>query len=165
MTDLRFSPQFYSQRDPHWSWRPLGPGPKRIGDIGCTTTCLGMLADLDPQLTSDRISRANGYTTKQQYPKLAPQLILWSQAAQALGMGFDGRYSSYDNDKVLKTISAYGACLVEVDFDGIVATPNDRHWVVFLGNKQLFDPWSLKGMREPTSKYPKLKGFVVLRPQ
>jgi len=41
-----------------------------------------------------------------------------------------------------------------------VATPSDRHWVLYIGNHQLIDPWT--GTIKPTSSYPLVKGYAII---
>jgi chromosome segregation ATPase len=43
----------------------------------------------------------------------------------------------------------------------VVSTPSDRHWVLYIGNHQLIDPWT--GTIKPTSSYPLVKGYAIIQ--
>ncbi len=142
-----------SQRDPRWSGIKIGDTDLTLGGYGCTLTCIAMMAGINPDDVMRRLKAVGG---------LQGALVIWTKIHEAMPwMDFVWRGTSYDNDKVKQAISDNGACLVEVDFDGIIATPNDRHWVLYVGNQLCNDPWV--GQQVATSKYPIQKGYAVVK--
>ena len=145
--------QIYNQRDVRWKDIPLGTGNLTIGEAGCTITSVGMLADITPDEVNIRLLSVGGYAHT--------NLIIWSKIKAAIPwLEHEWRGYIYDNDKVSKAIADNGGCLVEVDFDGTPRT-SDRHWVTFIGNKKMYDPWT--GTEEATSKYPILTGYSIIK--
>jgi hypothetical protein len=129
-----------SQNDLKWKYKQLGTSPKSIGSHGCTITCLSMLADVTPDFTNQRMNAVKGYANG--------NLVIWSKVPEALpNLKFIKRVNGYNNPEVAANLP----CLVEVDGAPIGGY---RHWVVFVGNKQLYDPWDGKvkhtGMYRPT---------------
>lgn len=147
-----------SQRDPRWRDIKLGFGSTTIGDYGCTCTSLAMLAGLTPIEVNNRLKSVNGYAGKNK------NLIIWSKINEAIPwLEFEWRGYGYEPERIKSAQEKNGICLVEVDFDGIVSTPNDRHWVAYKGNKKISDPWTwpVIGL-EGTSKYPLWKGYSII---
>lgn len=142
------------QRDPRWKDKKIGNSSSSLGGYGCTLTCLAMKAGTTPDVVDDALTAVGGFQV---------DMILWPKINETnLGLRFPdmGRHYAYDNDLVLKEIADSGSCLVEVDFDGVITTPNDRHWVLFIGNQRCYDPWT--GNEVATSKYPLRKGFCII---
>lgn len=148
-----------SQRDSKWAGIPLGSSTTTtIGSHGCTITGIAILAGLTPDEVNRRILAVGGYQNG--------NLVIWSKIKEAIPwLEFEWRNYTYegdaDNNRVKDTISKYGACLVEVDYDGKISTPRDSHWVVYIGNQRMIDPWT--GIEKPTSYYPIVKGFAVIK--
>ena len=142
-----------SQRDKRWGSKKLGFSNVTIGGYGCLITCLAIQANTTPDKVNEILKANNGYANL--------NLVIWAEVNNIPGLEFEWRGWTYDNNKVLETIEKYGSCIVEVDFDGIVATPKDSHFVLFIGNKQLIDPWT--GKIEPTSKYRIIKSYVIIK--
>ena len=143
----------YGQRDPRWASQKIGKSSSTIGLYGCTITAIAMIADLTPDEVNTRLTAVNGYQV---------DLILWSKINEAIPcLKFEWRGYQYDNAKVKKAIDENGVCLVEVDFDGSIATPRDRHWVLYKGSQRLCDPWT--GREAATSKYPRTTGYAVIK--
>lgn len=143
-----------AQRDTRWKDLKIGASNSTIGNFGCAITCLAMLANTTPDIINNHLTTAHGYLEDR---------IIWSTLNKTnCGLTFpdNGRKYSYDNKGVLQAIKDNGGCLVEVDFDGVISTPNDRHWVLFIGNNKAYDPWT--GTEISTSKYPILKGYCVI---
>ena len=140
-----------SQRDPRWSSVPLGNSKTTtIGSHGCLIVNLGILAGLDPLEVNARLLSVNGYANT--------NLVIWAKIKEAIPhLEFIERGYVYNNDKVKQAISDYGGCLVEVDAAKI---GGDKHWVVYIGDKQMIDPWY--GVIKPTSEYPAV-GFTVIK--
>lgn len=140
-----------SQRDPKWNRKKLGFGQTTIHSYGCTITSLASLLDLTPDVVNDKLKEVGGYAGTNK------NLIIWSKIDEAFdNASFKFRGYEYDNFKVKAAIEAYGGCLVEVDGKPIGAP---THWVLYIGNQKLMDPWV--GKIEPTSKY-KPTGFAII---
>jgi len=143
-----------SQRDPHWSNVPLGFSNLTIGGYGCTITCISMLACLNPDEVNARLKAVNGFSNG--------NLVIWTKIKEAIPwLEFEWRGYSFDNERVKGAIDTYGACLVEVDFDGKIATPSDKHWVLYKGDQKMIDPWT--GVEKSTGWYPLIKGFAIIK--
>lgn len=139
-----------SQRDSRWGELYIGNSKSKIKDFGCAIVCLAMLADTTPDIVESKLS-------------FSVDRIIWTSINNTdLPIRFPdmGRNYVYDNDKVKEAINKNGGCLVEVDFDGIITTKNDRHWILYVGNGKAYDPWT--GTEISTSKYPIVKGFCII---
>lgn len=144
------------QRDPRWAKQQLGTSNTTIGSHGCTITCLAMLIGTTPDVVNRKLSQLpkdkNGNTG---FAK--GNLVVWSRVPEAFpNLTFVKRVSYYDNEDVKANIP----CLVEVDFDNSPVVDN-RHWVLFIGNKRLNDPWT--GSERATSVYTILKGYAIYK--
>lgn len=145
-----------NQRDPRWSRIALGTSNTTIGSHGCTITCIAMLAGTTPDVVNKRFKALpkdkNGNTGFAN-----GNLVVWTRIREAFpDLEFRWRSYTYNNDVIKTNVPT----MVEVDFDGSPRS-NDSHWVVFIGNKQLLDPWY--GKQRPTSSYPILKGYALVK--
>jgi flagellar biosynthesis chaperone FliJ len=143
-----------SQRDARWKDIKIGNSTSSIGSYGCTLVCLSMLAGTTPDVVNAFLTAVDGFLVDR---------IIWAKINETkLGLHFPdmGRQYSYNDVAVREAIERNGGCLVEVDYDGVVATPSDRHWVLYIGNHQLIDPWT--GTIRPTSSYPLVKGYAII---
>jgi hypothetical protein len=139
-----------NQRDKLWKDIKINNTSSTIGGYGCTLTCLAMLTDTTPDVIVSKL-------------KFSDDKIIWTSINNTdLSIRFPdmGRHYSYDNDLVKQTIKDNGGCLVEVDFDGVIKTPNDRHWILYIGDGRALDPWTGKNI--PTDTYPIVKGFCII---
>lgn len=146
--------EILSQRDSRWKNVQINGTSSTIGNYGCTLTCLAMLADTTPDVVNSKLMAVGGFSK---------DLIVWTAINKTdLPIRFPdmGRAYSYDNDKVKEAIEKNGGCLVEVDFDGVISTPNDRHWILFVGNGKAYDPWT--GTEISTAKYKIIKGYCLI---
>ena len=137
----------YSQRDNRWRNQKFGKNGT-IGSLGCTLTCISMLLDLAPDQVAKRLDEVKAFTGN---------FLIWTRLKAAYPqLQFIKRVRTYDNADVKANIP----CLVEVDFDG---TPrkDDRHWVLFVGNKRAYDPWL--GKEISTSHYTPLLGYSIVK--
>ena len=138
----------FSQRDKRWVNHKIGETNSTLGRYGCTITCLAMMAELSPDITESKLD-------------FQKDLILWqSISKEKLGLEFVWRGYIYDNQVVKETIEEFGACLVEVDWDGSSKTTG-KHWVLFIGNGRMIDSYT--GKECSTSKYPLLTGFAIIK--
>lgn len=143
-----------SQRDSRWANTLLGDSnTSTIGGYGCTITCITVMynayagTNLTPADVNSRMKDEGAFQN---------DLVLWDKVGKALpGLKFEWRGYNYENDKVAANLP----CLVQVDFDGRIATPNDKHWVLYIGNKRMVDPWT--GHEIDTSKYPIATGYAI----
>ena len=143
-----------SQRNPKWGEITIGHSTSKIKDFGCTLTALAILADTTPDVVNAFLTAVGGFSVDR---------IIWTKINETkLGLHFPdmGRQYVYNDVAVREAIEKNGGCLVEVDYDGVVATPSDRHWVLYIGNHQLIDPWT--GTIKPTSSYPLVKGYAII---
>ena len=138
-----------NQRDPRWARQQLGTSNTTIGSHGCTITCIAMLVGTTPDVVNKELKRVGAFANG--------NLVIWSKVPIAFPqLIFVKRVNSYNNADVLANLP----CLVEVDFDGSPVTFGN-HWVLFIGNKRLLDPWT--GQNRPTSSYSILKGYSVFK--
>jgi len=133
----------YSQRD--IAWKSLLMGSGNIGNYGCLITCIGMLCNLTPKEVNEKIKSVKGYEGN---------MVIWGKLSTAIpGLSFIKRVKSYNNSDVLANLP----CAVEVDGSPI---GGDKHWVLYIGNKKMLDPWT--GTERPTSAYTPV-GYAVMK--
>lgn len=143
----------YSQNDPRWKGLKIGKSDSTLGRYGCTISCLGMLVNLNPLETNDLLTKAESFNG---------DLIVWSRVELALPqLKFVKRGKTTDFQTIDDYVAEYGGCLVEVDFDGVIDTPADFHWVVYRPEGKLWDPWT--GQEFPRSKYKIVKGYSLFK--
>lgn len=133
----------YSQRDWRWAFVKFGFGGGRFKDYGCTVTALTSLLgvagyNLTPPQVAEKLREKKAFSG---------DLLIWSRVQLAFPkVKFIWRGYKYENAKVKENIEKGNPTLVEVLLTG------HRHWVLFLGNQKMMDPWT--GKIESTSKYP-----------
>jgi hypothetical protein len=141
--------KIYSQRDIRWFWKKVGFGKGHFGSVGCTITALtGLLFvagyDLTPPQVAEKLRAVGGFVG---------DLILWVKVEKAFPkVKFVWRTYKYNNDEVKSVLAKGVPVLVEVLLGG------SRHWVLFLGDKMMSDPWV--GKVVPTSKYTPI-GYTI----
>lgn len=141
----------YSQRDSRWKDIPLGfpKAGQTIGGYGCTITSLGNLIDTAPDIINEKLKMVQGFQESS---------ILWTKINEAFPfLQFIWRGYTYENEKVLQAINDNKGCLVEVDGTPIGGL---RHWVLYIGNKKLIDPWD--GKEKETTTY-KAVGYSIIK--
>lgn len=140
--------QLLSQRDPRWRDIKLGfTTTTTIGSHGCTITCLAMISDTTPDYVNERLKAVKGYAQG--------NLVIWTKIPEALPqLQFIERGTVYNNDRVKNNLPA----LVEVNGLKIGGV---RHWVVFIGNQKIYDPWY--GNQNSTSFYTPLYGYALFK--
>lgn len=141
-----------SQRDPRWKDIKLGfrnPYTGKyvtIGTHGCTLTCLTMLLNAQgyketPATVNEKLKEVKAF--------VGP-LLYWSRVSLAFPrLKFTWRGYNYNNLRVAYYV--YGKkipVMVEVN-DAPIGAP--RHWVLYIGDRMLLDPWTGTGKR--TSVY------------
>jgi hypothetical protein len=129
-----------SQRDKRWGSKKLGFSDVTISGYGCTITSLAMMAGLTPDKVNEILKASGGYAQE--------NLVIWNKVSVIPNLTFNYRYYTYENAKVKQIIDTDGACLVEVDGKPIGGY---RHWLLYIGNKQLIDPWD--GQIKSTNSY------------
>lgn len=135
-----------SQRDNRWGNLKLGYSDTYIKDYGCTITCIAMIVGTTPDVVNTRLKAVNGFLGN---------LVIWAKIEQAFPGIKVRRVWSYNNDDVKKSIPNV---LVEVPAYPIGGY--GKHWVVFIGNQRLNDPWT--GLERATSDFPNPSGYCVL---
>lgn len=135
-----------SQRDLRWGGMYQGFSNLYIRDYGCTITCLAMIIGTTPDVVNQRLKAVNGFLGA---------LVIWGKIEEAFPGIKAKRVWSYDNTDVLANVPNV---LVEVPAYPIGGT--GKHWVVFIGNHRLNDPWT--GLERATSDFPNPSGYCVL---
>lgn len=151
----------FSQRDPKWANIKLGfpvkytdaDGKEKtytttIGQSGCTITSLSSLISYvyqetyTPDKVNEILKGVGGF--------VGP-LVLWSRIPLAFGkLKWIKRVYSYNNLETSYYVYVRKMpVLVEVNAAKIGAP---RHWVLFLGNQKMLDPWD--GTIKGTNTYP-----------
>lgn len=152
----------YSQNNNAWKGEMLGESNTTIGTHGCTITCVAMLAGIDPKEVNSRLRNGGGYAAPANAPT-QKNLILWTKIQACIPwLQFEWRGYSYtdeDNVKVAAAIAKNGGCLVAVDGTPIGGGSKDGHWVLYIGNQKMIDPWD--GKTKPTSSY-KATGYAII---
>lgn len=150
----------YSQNDSQWKSLKHGTSSSTIGATGCTITALSMMLhsigyEENPKTVNDKLTRNGGYASG--------NLIIWSAInkiwprAKWTWRGYS--YTDDDNAKVADAIKKYGSCLVAVNGAPIGGVARDGHWVLYVGNQRLIDPWD--GLEKPTSSYD-ATGYAII---
>jgi len=136
------------QRNPKWGKTKLGFSNLEIEDYGCTLTCLTMLinyidkADYTPEYVNTKLRAVKAFSGA---------LIIWARVPLAFpSIRFAGRGYNYSNLIVsnyvyLKRLPV----MVEVNAEAIGGL---YHWVLFIGERKIIDPWT--GTIRSTSTYP-----------
>lgn len=147
--------QIFSQRDGRWANDKMGTSGLKIYSWGCTITSIASLLCWagyieTPETVNRRLSANGGY-----YKDTA--LVLWGVVGRLWPkIKWIKRGYNYNNVEVAWYI--YGKktpVLVEVNGSKIGAY---RHWVLFLGDGKMADPWY--GTIKATSTYP-LTGYSL----
>lgn len=102
----------FSQRDLRWSWKKLGNSNVNIGNYGCAITVLGMLSNKAPDQVNELLKRNGGFAQG--------SLVIWNRAASLLGL----------------KVGTGLPTIAHVRGNGF-----PMHFVVWLGNNQIIDPW------------------------
>lgn len=139
-----------SQRDPKWGNLFLGTSNTYIKDYGCTITCIAMIVGTTPDVVNDRMKAVMGFANG--------NLVIWAKIEEAFPGIKINRVWTYDNNDVAANV---GHVMVEVPATPIGGT--GKHWVVYLGNQRLNDPWT--GTERPTADFPDPSGYCILTGQ
>jgi hypothetical protein len=127
-----------------WGKQLLGYSERStIGSEGCTITCLAMLLGTTPDVVNERLRAVSGFEA---------QRVVWDR----IGDAFPGVTARHVPSLDISEVETCVPCLVEVDGAPIGAV---RHWVVYLGNGRILDPWF--GAEGSLSRYRPLSYSVV----
>lgn len=145
--------KLFSQNDIRWKKIKLGFSSLTIGSSGCLITSIGMTIETSPDVVNTKLKAVKGFTGA---------LVIWNKIQSAFPqLKFVWRGPSYNNDSVLSQIKRNGFCLVETTSR---FNKNNKHWMVFIGNKRLLDPWT--GTERSTGAYNnllwRLSGFAAI---
>lgn len=135
-----------NQQDPRWASLGLGDGSTTIGYSGCTVSALGNILGLTPDVVNEKLKAVGGFLGA---------LIIWKKIEDAFPGVKINRVWSYNNDDVAAHVPNV---LVEVPAAPIGGSGS--HWVVYIGNHQLKDPWT--GTVRPTSDFPNPTGYCTI---
>jgi len=151
------NPLLLSQRDPKWANLPLGTSSSSIGYEGCLLTALGMKFGLTPDIINQRLNAVDGFLSPKGAHPSEKKLVIWKKLDEALpGVKFTYRHYQYNNEVVKQNLP----CLVEVNGAPIGGSV---HWVLYIGNQQLHDPFD--GKVKSTASYPQPLGFALVSGQ
>lgn len=134
-----------SQRDPRWGKIKLGFSETLIHNYGCTITSLSYILQTTPDIVNEKLKEVKGFKNN---------LVIWSAISQAFPKVEQASRVTTWNEKEVKNNLP---CMVEVDGSPIGAS---RHWVVYLGDNKLMDPWF--GDIRATSFY-KPTGYTIIK--
>jgi hypothetical protein len=144
----------YSQRDPRWANKKLGNSIYTIGTSGCVVTSLANLLSYfgyadTPDVVNDKLKRVNGFIGG---------LVVWSAVSKVYRkVKWIYRYYSYNNIKVAWYV--YGKHIpVIVKVDQSPAPGVQSHFVLYVGDRKLIDPWT--GTIKSTGVY-NAHGYVL----
>ena len=137
----------YSQRDTRWKDVEINGTKLTIGTDGCYLTCLGMVTDTTPDWVVKKIGFNGAQINYTGLDKIGLELVEKS--------------NTYDDVRVKEHIANNGFCVVRVDWDGSPKSTEDTHFVLFIGNKRMIDPWT--GNECATTKYPLLTGYRAFK--
>lgn len=136
---------YLSQRDSKWKDIKIGETNSTIGRYGCLITAIAIVTGTTPDVVNARLKEVKGFQD---------DLVIWSKIPEALpGVEFRKLSSTYDNNVVRANLP----CLVRVDGSPIGSS---QHWVVYIGNQQMIDPWF--GEIKPTSFYVP-NGYAIIK--
>lgn len=138
-----------NQRDPRWANIPVGSGEQTIGQIGCAISVIGNVLNKTPVEVNDALKAVSGFAQQ--------NLVIWDKIAEAFLGTKVTRVWTYNNDDVLKNIPN-----VIVEVPAIPIGGRGSHWVQYIGNEQLEDPWT--GTIRPTSDFPNPTGYCIIIP-
>ena len=140
----------YSQRDSRWRYDKLGFSTLTIGGYGCLITALAMMLKTfgyneTPKTVNQKLKANKGFVGA---------LLIWSAVPRIwTRVKFTKFAYSYNNIEVawyvyVKKIPV----IVKVHAPQIGAI---SHWVLYIGDRMMIDPWDGKGKR--TSTYTALR--------
>lgn len=137
------------QQDPNLKNIPLGDGSTTIGASGCTVSAIGDAINVTADIVNKFLQMIGGFQGA---------LVIWAKIAVAFPGITAYRYWTYNNDDVLAQLAKGNRVIVEVPAAPIGGTGS--HWVEYIGNGQLKDPWT--GHIRPTSDFPNPTGYCVI---
>jgi hypothetical protein len=133
--------QLLTQKDARWEGLKINGTQYTMAGYGCFITCVSMVADILPTEALKKLTFDGA-------------MLNWESIKN---IGLEPLYKGdWDNAKALQFVADNGQCITRVDFDGSDRT-DDTHFVVLIGNKRLYDPWT--GTERPTSSYTKYTGI------
>lgn len=142
-------PLLLSQRDERWGRLTLGTSDVTIASHGCTITVLAMRFRLTPDVVNTVMKAFGGYVDG--------NLVNWTKLNEAFpGISFVYRQREY-KDTYNELISQHLPCPIEVDASPI---GGNRHWVLYVGNGKIYDPWD--GKEKSATAY-RWTGFTLLK--
>lgn len=135
----------FSQRDPRWKNIKLGFSNLTIGGYGCTITSLAMLLNTcghkeTPKTVNEKLKARKGFVGA---------LLVWGAVEKEWNVKFVKRSQTYNNIEVAWYVYAKKMpVIVKVYAPQIGAI---SHWVLYVGDRYMIDPWTGKGL--PTKTY------------
>lgn len=137
----------FSQRDPRWAQKKLGNSIYTIGSQGCAITSIANLVSYfnysdSPDLVNDKLLKVGGFLGG---------LVIWNKVPLIYKrLTWVGRYYKYNNIQVAWYV--YGKRIpVIVHVDQSPSPGLQSHFVLYVGDRKLVDPWT--GTILPTATY------------
>ncbi len=135
----------YSQQDPQWKNKKIGPGPDTIGYIGCALTSLAMYASSwgfteTPATLNQKLTANGGFTSD--------ELLVWGAISslypQIQSTGLTLCNGNAPVSKINAALAAGQPVIVEVDYSPDPGL--QTHWVLLYAQKGdndylIQDPW------------------------
>lgn len=154
-----------SQKDPRWANIKLGTSHYYIWAKGCLITELAEILNTTPDVVNQRLNDlpvdAKGNTGFALDSTGQRCLVVWARIQEAFPEVTVRRVWEYNNEAVLSALTQHGeSVIVEVDATPIGGT--GRHWVRYIGEHKLHNPWDMPGSEQPTSTFPNPTGFAVI---
>lgn len=161
-------PKTYSQRDPKWGMKEMGTSGLLLKDWGCTFTCGVMLAQAFAKDISmgDALRKMNEVGGFNAYGSLD-----WRKFAEVLGLDFGYRWDTEADPKIkfervseitgfrhVERLASWGIPTIAFVDNNRDGKPN--HWVVYLGDGMVADPWD--GQIKPMSTFKHLYGYAIM---
>lgn len=123
----------------------VGFGNSPCSVVGCTISVIGDVLGVTPDVVNEKLKSVQGFSGS---------LVIWAKIEEAFPGVKINRVWSYNNDDVLAHVPNV---IVEVPATPIGGTGS--HWVNYIGNHQLKDPWT--GTIRPTSDFPNPTGYCT----
>lgn len=132
------------QLDDRWKNMYIGDGT--VGQYGCTISVCGNIIGVTPDVFLARMKAVNGFLGN---------LIIWAKIEEAFPGITIRRVWTYNNEDVKNNTPNV---IVEVPAWPIKG--QGMHWVQYLGNQKLYDPYTNR--IRPTSDFPNPTGYCVI---
>lgn len=144
----------FGQRNPKWENIFLGDSPYTLGQSGCFVSVIGRILSISPDTVNKMLLDGGGFAQdKDGYH----DLVDWNKLINIFPGITISYHDTYNNADVLQQLANGNGVIVVVDSKPIGGA--GIHAVQYIGNHQLYDPWS--DSIRPTSFYPTTYKYIV----